>query len=755
MTEKYEFIAEIDQLMDLIIHAFYSKKEVFLRELVSNASDALNKLKYNVLSKNLDNNVGNLEIKITPDLEKKTLTISDNGIGMSKDDLVNLLGSLAKSGTKEFIKLMKENKHDDSMIGKFGVGFYSAYLVASKVDVYTKHWEGDKVFKWSSDAKHGYTVEEVDYELERGTDIVLHMREEDEKFLQETKLRTIIKTHSNFVPQPIFLLSKKTREVEKVKNEEEEDVEENLEENDNKEGEVEEQKEDEKTNEVEKETEEYFEYEQVNSKKCIWMRNPKEVSKEEYQEFYESISGSKDSYRDVLHFRVEGAKEYSFLLYIPQDQPADMFADNDRLKGNIKLYSRQVFITDNCNEIIPRWLRFFKGVIDSNDIQLNVSREMIQNSEYLKSMNKFITKKTIKLFTQIAEEDEEKYLDFYNSFSKSIKFGIYEDDSNRKNLVSLLRCYTLNHTDKPVSLKTYKNEMKEKQKSIYYIAGDNLDEVSKYPLIDEFKDRNIDVLFLVDNIDEYVIQTINKFEELEFEAITKEGLDLDNLEEKDKKKEEEKEKQYEDFLNFVKETLGHKVVNVITSKLKTKYPCSVVSPKFGLTANMEKIVKSQAVMDDNPMMQFVLGKRVFELNMEHGLIQKLHKQYKNKENEKEIKNIINMLFETSTLTSGYTLDNPYDLAKRIYSVVEGGLDSGLFSDDELKVDKNKSIEEENLEAEIMDDVKKYKAVKAYSEIQNRPKPVEESLEDLSDDEEDNDDNDDNENTNIETNNLTN
>jgi molecular chaperone HtpG len=721
MAETYKFQAEIDQLMHLIIHAFYSKKEVFLRELVSNASDALNKFRYEALTSDVNNtDLGALAVHVRADYENSTLTISDNGIGMTKDELVNILGTVAKSGTKEFIAALKADNKDDNLIGQFGVGFYSAYLVADDVEVYTRRFGTDQVYKWKSSANGNFTVEEVDCPLEHGTNIVLHVRSEDKEFLDEQRLTDIIKTHSNYVEFPINLYVKKTRDV-KDENETEADAE-----NDTQEGKVEDDNETETETETKTKTEEYYEYDQVNASKCIWMTSPKDVTPEEYDQFFKELSNGHGEYLTYKHFRTEGSQEYSCLVYVPKVAPHDMFADEGEHKSDVKLYARQVFITDHCNELVPKWLRFLRGVVDSNDIQLNVSREMTQNNSMLKNMGKYITKKVLELFTSLAEENEEKYLELYNQYANNFKYGVHDDDKNRDAIVSLLRFYTSNHKETPVSLAQYVSEMKEGQKDIYYISGSRVQELENSPMLDALRHRGFDVFFLVNNIDEYVLQKLPEFKEKKLVSITKEGLKLDD------EKEDDTDKEYDGLFKFMKSSLGTHVTDVKRSHTLVSVPCAVVSSQYGMSANMERIMKAQTLGQSNPMMQFMMGRKVLEVNVTHPLVQRLYKQFQENDNVDELANVVNMLYETAVLTSGYSLDDTQALANRVHKLVEAGFDSGLFKDDVFKVD----VEEDAMPPELDDDdldIDEELEAKVDEELEAEAAPVEQNEEFISED----------------------
>lgn len=711
-AEKYTFQAEVSRLMDIIINSLYSNRDIFLRELISNASDALDKIRFLALTDKEVLGEGDdtkLEIQIKLDKAKKILAIRDRGIGMTKEDLIKNLGTIAKSGTSAFLEQMQKGG-DLNLIGQFGVGFYSVYLVADYVEVISKH-NDDKQYIWESKADGAFAVsEDTENEpLGRGTEIRLHLKEEAGEYLQEDKLKELVQRYSEFINFPIYLWSSKEVDVE-VEADPEEASEDEEEKTASEDEESEEDAESKPKTKKVKETS--WDWQLLNDVKAIWLRSPKEISDEDYANFFHSIAKDLTGDKPLAwtHFNAEGDVEFKAILFVPPKAPHDLYENYYSNKSFLKLYVRRVFISDEFDELLPKYLAFLKGIVDSDTLPLNVSREMLQAHNSLKTIKKKLIRKALDMIRRIAEDDPAesddkedvadesegedenrgKYAKFWNEFGKSIKLGIIEDATNRNRLAKLLRFHSTKSGDKLASLDQYITRMKPNQKDIYYITGANKEQLEKSPFLEQLKKKGFEVIYFTDPVDEYLMQYLMDYEDKKFQNVSKEGLKLG----KDSKLKELKES-FKDLTKWWKELLtSENVDSVKISNRLADTPGVVVTSKYGWSANMERIMQSQTLSDASKQ-NYMRGKRVLEINPRHPIIKELRERVAQDSEDSTAQQTAKLIYQTALLESGFLLEDPKDFASRVYSVMKVTLNVSpdAIVEEEEEVDEVDEVEE--------------------------------------------------------------
>mmetsp|Transcript_36270 Transcript_36270/g.59151 ORF Transcript_36270/g.59151 Transcript_36270/m.59151 type:complete len:790 (-) Transcript_36270:72-2441(-) len=661
--ETFEFQAEVGRVMDIIINSLYSNRDVFLRELVSNAADACDKKRFLSLTSDADaESLARPTIQIKSDKEAMTITIEDSGVGMTKSELMNNLGKIAQSGTKKFVEALGEGSADVNLIGQFGVGFYSAYLVADKVEVVTKSMQpNSEQFKWTSDAASSYTIAEGggDPIEGSGTRLILHLKDDALEYMDPAKLEDLLQHYSEFVEFPISVWKEKTEYKQVPDEEANEDLAED---------------EEPKMKTVPETTEGY---EQMNTNKPIWLRSPSDVTEEEYKDFYQSAF--KATYDEPLghtHFSLEGQIECKSILYIPGMLPfelsKDMFDEDSR---NIRLYVKRVFINDKFEDIMPRWLKFVRGVVDSQDLPLNVSREILQKSKVLSIINKRLVRKSLDMIRAIeSDEDDSKYIMFWNNFGKYMKVGIIEDQRNKDDIIPLLRFYSSKSGgDEYTSLDQYVEGMKENQKQIYYVAADGKEKAQMSPAAEKVRSRGYEVLYLTEPLDEIMIESVTEYKDFKLFDVSKEGLDFgDEDKEERKKKEEELNDAHKAVKDYLETALAGKVQKVKMTDLLADSPAALVQSAYGMSPTMQKYMKAQNVASggaDTGMMGS-FNQAVLEVNPNHPIVQDLERMVKSQGVEsEEPKNFATLLYDVAALTSGYEIEDSGDFAQRILSMM--------------------------------------------------------------------------------------
>lgn len=642
MSRKKQFKAESKRLLDLMINSIYTHKEIFLRELVSNASDAIDKLYYRALTENLQNvNRDELKIEISLDKENRAITIRDNGIGMTKEEMEENLGTIAKSGSLAFKEKLAEEEgkqeEDVDIIGQFGVGFYSAFMVANRVDVTSKKYGEEIAYRWSSNASDGYTIDEIE-KTDYGTEIVLYLKDNTEEedydtYLSQYEIEGLIKKYSDYIRYPIQMEVEVQKRIEEEPKEDEENAE-----------------------EQEPKYETVQETKTLNSMVPLWKRPKKEITKEEYDEFYKDKFDDFNEPQKVIHTSVEGNVSFDALLFIPGKAPFNYYSQ-DYQKG-LQLYSRGVFIMDKAEELIPEYFRFMKGLVDSQDLSLNISREMLQHDRQLKVIASRIEKKIKSELTLMLNNDREAYEKFWANFGLQIKFGVYNNYGMDKEKLQDLLLFYSSKEQKLITLDEYINHMEEGQEHIYFMSGDSVEKIDKLPQVALVKEKGYEILYLTDNVDEFVMQTLGTYKEKKFKNISQGDLDLASEEEK--KELEAKTEENKDLLVGIKEALGDQVKEVkISSRLVNDPVC--LSTDEGLSFEMEKVLS--AMPDGNPY--GMKAARILEINPNHDIFKALQKVYE--EDKESVKDYADLLFEQALLIEGFPIEDPMEFSRKICS----------------------------------------------------------------------------------------
>ncbi len=619
--ETLEFQAEVSQVLNLVIRSLYSNKEIFLRELVSNASDAAEKLRFEALTDDgLYEEDPDLSIRVSLDKERRTLTISDNGIGMSRQEVSDIIGTIASSGTRKFLESMSgENSDDSQLIGQFGVGFYSAFIVADKVTMLTRRagLTSEHGVRWESNGEGDYSIETVE-KAGRGTDITLHLREDADEFLDPYRLRSIISKFSDHIAIPVEMLE----EIHAGDDEEEEKKEPG--------------------------------WEQVNKGTAMWMRSKADISDEEYADFYKHIGHDFQEPLAHAHNRVEGTNEYTSLLYIPSKAPFDMWEREQ--KHGVKLYVRRIFIMDEADKLMPRYLRFVKGVVDSDDLPLNVSREILQHDKKIDSIRTANVKRILGLLEKMAKDDSEKYQNFWNEFGKVIKEGPGEDHANKEKLGGLMRFATTKSdgTEETVSLDEYIERMQEKQEKIYYITADSYAAASNSPHLEIFKQKDVEVLLLIDRVDEWLVSHFTDYKGKHLQSVAKGDLDLGDLEEQDSEEQEKVAEEHKGMVERIQNALGESVKEVRVSKRLTESPACLVVGDYDMSANLQRVFAQlgQDAPDTKP---------ILEVNPEHPLVSKMDQE----PDEDLFADLASILLDQALLAEGGQLQDPAAFVRRL------------------------------------------------------------------------------------------
>lgn len=634
--EKFEFGVEIKKMLKLMIHSLYSNKDVAIRELISNASDACDKLRYKATQDDkLWEDDKELKIKIEINKDKKTISIIDNGIGMERAELISQLGTIAKSGTEAFLKSLDENDAKNAnLIGQFGVGFYSSFMIADKVEVISRKAGKKKVNKWTSNGEGTYSIEEVNEEYSRGTRITLYLKKDEEQFLDKIYLGNIIKLYSDHIDFPVELQMDDGH------------------------------------------------FKTMNSASALWTRPKNEITKEQYNEFYTHISHMPGEPFMILHNKAEGIIEFTNLLFIPDKKPIDLYLPTDR-ESKIKLYVKRVFITDDAVQLLPPFLRFVRGIVDSEDLPLNINRESLQYNNLVEKIKKSLTKRVISELEKKLNDEPEKYKEFWDNFGSVIKEGLCEGSIFGSDIMNICIFYSSKSPDKMITLKEYIDRMKDKQENIFYITGDNIEALENSPQMEGFKDRDIEVLYLTDTVDNFWVTTQHDFQGKELKSITREDIDLNNLNGELEKTEENKEdikfddenkskeenakniteSQYDGLITFIKEVLKDKIKDVKISKKLTSSPVCLVADKQAMDIRLERYLL------DQKQIPYAM-KKIIEINPKHQIIQNINANLSKPEKLTELQELVNLLFDEACIIEGEPIANPGEFAKMLNKLLE-------------------------------------------------------------------------------------
>ncbi|CAF0736321.1 unnamed protein product [Rotaria sordida] len=712
-SEKHQFQTEVNRMMKLIINSLYKNKEIFLRELISNASDALDKIRFlSLTDKNALGDKEELIIRIKADKENRMLHITDTGIGMTQTELVQFLGTIAKSDTSEFFNKAQKAQQDGStsmsdLIGQFGVGFYSCFLVADKVIVTSKH-NADDQYIWESDSTSFNVFKDPrGNTLGRGTTVSLRIKEEAGEYLESSTLDEIIRRYSQFINFNIYLWHSKTVREEVSDDDDSTTEAKKSDETDKKTDEdvaVEDDKEEEKKKKTETVNKTVWNWELMNESKPIWQRKTSEVTEEEYYAFYKSFTKESEDPLIFSHFTAEGEVTFKSILYIPKTAPFDLFSNYNKKVDTIKLYVRRVFITDNFEEMMPKYLSFIRGVVDSDDLPLNVSRETLQQSKLLKVIKKKLVRKALDTIKKLSSED---YVTFWKEYGTNIKLGVIDDSANRTRLAKLLRFTTSLSDDKQTSLSEYIERMKPKQEHIYFIAAMSIDEAKKSPFVEGILRKGYEILYLIDPVDQYCLQSLPEYEGKRFQNVAKDGLELDKSNKKQEEHKKYLEKLYEPLLIWLKDKLSDKISDAKISDRLVQTPMALVASQYGYDGNMERIARAQAYQKSggDATMNFYLNqKKSLEINPRHPLIKDLLRRVQDSKDDKIAFDLANVMIEAATLRSGYDLKDSVGFADRIESMLRRAM--GISLDEQIEdepTDEEKQVKlDTNYEEDIVD-----------------------------------------------------